>query len=64
MRDGADVDPERDPSLALRPRLEVIDDQHRLLLAVDVETCPFATNFNLDLRPHARDEVYVRFVLG
>src|SRR5713226_3199174 len=52
------------PCLALRPRLEVIDDQRRLLLAVDVETCTFATHVDLDLRPHARHEVDVRFVLG
>ena len=44
MRDAAYVDPITRPSRALGHRLQVSDDQRRLLLGVDVETCAFATN--------------------
>jgi hypothetical protein len=64
MRHRALVDPLRDPSFALCPRLEFIDDQRRLLLTVDLETSTVALNFNLDPRPYAGPEVDVRFVLG
>jgi len=44
MRDCAVVDPERNRSRTLHSGLEVVDDERRRFLTVDVETCAFATN--------------------
>jgi hypothetical protein len=64
VRDSSAIEEERDGTSSLRTRLEVIDDQRRLFLTVNVKTCTLAADVNLDLGPRVRHEVYVRFVLG
>jgi hypothetical protein len=62
VSNGSVIAPERNRAFSLRTRLEVIDNQRRLFLVVDVETRAFATHFDFDLGPHARHQVDVRFV--
>src|SRR6266851_4197700 len=64
MRDCAVVDPERNRSRSLHSGLEVVDDERRLFLTVDVEACAVATHVNPDRRPHVRQKVDIRFVPG
>ena len=59
MRDGSSIDPQRHTSSSLRTRLQVIDDQCRLFLVVDVETRAFPTHVDLDLGPDGRQQVDV-----
>jgi hypothetical protein len=63
VRDGSSIDPERDTAASLRTSLQIIDDECRLFVAMDVETRAFATHVDLDLGPDARQEVDVRFIL-
>ena len=63
VRLGADVEPQRDRALAVRARLQVVDDERRLRLVVNVEFGEGPADFDLDLRQLARDEVDVRLVL-
>jgi len=58
------IAPEGNGASSLRTRLEVIDNQRRLFLVVDVEARAFATHFDFDLGPHSRHQVDVRFVFG
>src|SRR5258708_1752466 len=64
MRDRASIEPQCDRTFSLRTGLEVIDDQRRLFLTVDVETRTVATHLDLDPGPDSRQEVDVRFILG
>ena len=63
VRDGSSIDPQRHTSSSLRTRLQVIDDQCRLFLVVDVETRAFPTHVDLDLGPDGRQQADVRFIL-
>jgi hypothetical protein len=63
VRDGSSIDPQRHTSSSLRTRLQVIDNQCRLFLVVDVETRAFPTHVDLDLGPDGRQQVDVRFIL-
>ena len=63
MRHGSAIEPERDRAPSLRTSLDVIDDERRLFLIVNVEAGMVATDVDLDLRPHVRHEVDVRLVM-
>jgi hypothetical protein len=44
-------------------RFDVVDDQSRLFVAVNIEPCPFAVHLDPDLRPLSGDEIdWVRVV--
>src|SRR5688572_42117 len=64
MSDGSWSDPQRDRPLSVRPRLDVIDDQRRLLVPVHVETGTIATDFDLHPGPYSGHEVHIRFIPG
>src|SRR6478609_7772460 len=64
MRHSSAIEPERDRAPSLRTSLDVIDDERRLFLIVNVEAGMVATDVDLDLRPHVRHEVDVRLVPG
>jgi hypothetical protein len=38
-------------------RFDIVDDQSRLFVAVNIEPCPFADHFDPDLRPSSRDGI-------
>ena len=63
MRDGAAFDPQRPAPRPCCSRFQVIDNQCRLFLVVDVETRAFPAHLDLDLRPDGRQQVDVRFIL-
>ena len=54
MRLGADVQPESNGALRVRARLQVVDDERRLRLFMDVKTRPRTSTLTLVHSPGAR----------
>src|SRR6266542_3618322 len=64
VSDRSSPDPQRDSALSAHTRLHVVDDEHWLLLVVDVEARPFAAHLDPDFGPRICLEIDVRLVFG
>jgi hypothetical protein len=51
VSDCAPFEPQGDSAVPVRARFDVVDDQRRLVVVVDVEARVFTAYFDLDLRP-------------
>src|SRR6185503_19756953 len=64
VRHRAGADPQPDSALPLRSGFDIVDDQRRLRLIVNVEPCGVALDVDLHFRPLVRYHIDIRFVPG